>query len=116
MDKEDIQGYDDFVCNCLHSLESAIECTCFDKKFSEEIRWYLKKRDERIYDSNDIDRSRKLLIDFTSEIIGKERTEDVFSMLKDTGFNPEYKSDRNITCTFMLWELVEKLMEDYLNG
>ena len=35
MDKEDIQGYDDFHCNCLHSLESAIECTCFDKDDDE---------------------------------------------------------------------------------
>ena len=28
MDKKDIQG-NYIICNCLHSLESAIECTCF---------------------------------------------------------------------------------------
>jgi len=39
LDKEDIQGYDDFVCNCLHSLESAIECTCFDKEDDDEMKF-----------------------------------------------------------------------------
>lgn len=80
----------------------------------EEIKWYLKIREEKLYNVKDLDRSRKIMIDFITEMIGGERTGKVFSELKSIGYHPKLQSSRTTLLSFMFWELVEKLMEDYL--
>lgn len=97
-------------------LEPAINITKVLKQMNkEDLVWYFKKDEEKVYYSNELDRVTDIEKRFIEEQLGEEKVKEIYDFARSCGVNHEWKNDSLKISRILRYELLKKLMRDYLD-
>lgn len=81
----------------------------------EDLEWYFKKDEEKVYCSSEIDRIANIEKRFIEEQLGEEKTKEIYDFARSCGLNHEWKCDNLKISRILVYNLLKKLMRECLD-
>ena len=81
----------------------------------EDLKWFFKKVEEKVYYSNEIKRLRNIEKTFLEELLGEDKVKEIYRYAKTCGLDTAWESNRLHLNRMLQTEVIRKLMREYLN-
>lgn len=82
----------------------------------EDLEWYFKKDEEKVYYSSEVDRVYNIEKRFIEECLGEEKVKEIYDFAQTCGISHEWKGDSLKIIRILLKNLLKKLMREYLDS